>query len=146
MADYNKVILAGRITRDIELKYLPSGAAVAKFGFVTNKKVKNRETGEDREIACFIDIEAWERTAEVVNEYAQKGSNILIDGELEWTSWETDDGSKRSRNYIRAFRIVFLDKRDADSDQTGNTASEGAPTGQPISQPAPNQTDDDIPF
>ena len=82
MASFNKVMLMGNLTRDPELKYLPSGMAVDKFGLAVNRNWTDRESGEKREEVCFVDLEAWGRTAETMNEYLQKGRTVFIEGRL----------------------------------------------------------------
>ena len=150
MASYNKVILMGNLTRDPELKYLPSGTAVANFGLAMNETYTDRQTGEKKEDVCFVDIEAWGRQAEIANEYLQKGSSVFIDGSLKFDSWEADDGTKRSRLRIRAFRFQFIGGRqDGDG---GGAYDQAAPASAPSSpelsgeQGPPATTDDDIPF
>lgn len=140
----------GNLTRDPELKYLPSGTAVANFGLAMNETYTDRQTGEKKEEVCFVDIEAWGRQAEIANEYLQKGSSVFIDGSLKFDSWEADDGTKRSRLKIRAFRFQFIGGRqDGDG---GGAYDQAAPASAPSSpelsggQGPPATTDDDIPF
>ena len=154
MASYNKVILMGNLTRDPELKYLPSGTAVASFGLAMNETYTDRQTGEKREEVCFVDVEAWGRQAEIANEYLQKGSSVFVDGSLKFDSWEADDGTKRNRLKVRAFRFQFIGSRqDGDGggayDQAAPaSASASAPSSPEFSgeQGPPATTDDDIPF
>lgn len=150
MASYNRVILMGNLTRDPELKYLPSGTAVANFGLAMNETYTDRQTGEKKESACFVDIEAWGRQAEIVNEYLQKGSPVFIEGSLKFESWETDDGMKRNRLRVRAFRCQFIGGRQ---DGDGGAYDQASPGAVPASPPGfsgeegpPATTDDDIPF
>ena len=149
MASYNKVILMGNLTRDPELKYLPSGAAVANFGLAMNETYTDRQTGEKREEVCFVDVEAWGRQAEIANEYLQKGSSVFIDGSLRFDSWEADDGTKRSRLRVRAFRFQFIGGRqDGDGggayDQTAPASA--SPSSEFSGEEGSSTTDDDIPF
>jgi single-strand DNA-binding protein len=158
MASYNRVILMGNLTRDPELKYLPSGTAVANFGLAMNETYTDRQTGEKREEVCFVDVEAWGRQAEIANEYLQKGSSVFVDGSLKFDSWEADDGTKRNRLKVRAFRFQFIGGRqDGDGDGGGGGAyDQAAPASAPASAPSspefsgeqgpPATTDDDIPF
>lgn len=150
MASYNRVILMGNLTRDPELKYLPNGSSVANFGLAMNERYTDRETGEQKETPCFVDIEAWGRQAEIANEYLQKGSPVFIDGSLKFDSWEADDGTKRSRLRVRVFRLQFIGGR-RDGDEGGGyteAAPAAAPTAQAPAPPqgAPSSTEDDIPF
>ncbi len=150
MASYNRVILMGNLTRDPEMKYLPSGAAVTNFGIAMNERYTDRQTGEQKESACFVDVEAWGRQAEIANEYLTKGRPVFIEGSLKFDSWETEDGSRRSRLSVRAFRIQFLGGRPDDAETGGGYAEAqpaASPTVQaPIEDAAPSTTEDDIPF
>ena len=150
MASYNKVILMGNLTRDPELKYLPSGTAVANFGLAMNETYTDRQTGEKREEVCFVDVEAWGRQAEIANEYLQKGRPVFVDGSLKFDSWETDDGMKRSRLRVRAFRFQFIGGPQ-DGDGGRGAYDQASPASAPSSpqfsgEEEPPVTDDDIPF
>ena len=85
MADYNKAILIGRMTRDIEVRYTPNGTAVGDFSLAVNGQMKDKH-----DIVSFIDVTAWGRTAEVIAEYAGKGKEILVEGRLRQERWEKD--------------------------------------------------------
>jgi len=146
MAYYNKVILMGNLTRDPELKYLPSGAAVADFGLAINRPYTDRESGEKRERVCFVDIQAWERQAEICNQYLSKGSLVLVDGELQYDSWETEDGQKRSRLRVRAFNVQFMPKSISQGQGGQQTSSQVEEEQSDISPPPGPTTTDDIPF
>jgi single-strand DNA-binding protein len=87
MANFNKVILAGNLTRDPELRYTPKGSAVAKFTLAINRTWKS-ESGESKEEVSFVDIEAWGRQAEVIAQYMRKGRPLLVDGRLKQDTWE----------------------------------------------------------
>ena len=102
MADYNKVILIGRMTRDIEVRYTPSGAAVGDLSLAVNEK---RKDGEN--IVSFVDVTAWGRTAEVISEYAGKGKEILIEGRIRQERWEKD-GQARSKLKVICERMQLL--------------------------------------
>ena len=96
MASHNRVILLGNLTRDPELKYIPSGLAVAEIGLAVNDKRKNA-AGEWVEETTFVEVTLWGRTAEVASEYLTKGSPLFVEGRLKFDSWETPDGQKRSK-------------------------------------------------
>lgn len=150
MASYNKVILMGNLTRDPELKYLPSGNSVANFGLAMNERYTDRQTGEQKESPCFVEVAAWGRQAEIVNEYLSKGSPVFLEGSLKFDSWEADDGTKRNKLSVTAFRIQLIGGR-RDSDEGGgytDAAPAAAPTAQAPTPPqgAPSSTEDDIPF
>lgn len=157
MASYNRVILMGNLTRDPEMRYVPSGTAVTNFGLAMNERYTDRQTGEQRENVCFVDIEAWGRQAEIANEYLSKGRPVFIEGALKFDSWEAEDGTKRNRLSVRAFRIQFIGGRP-DGDEMGGGYADAQPAAAPTQSapyqeaPAPQasstapSTDDDIPF
>ena len=145
MASYNKVILMGNLTRDPELKYLPSGSAVANVGIAVNRNWTDRESGEKREEVCFVDLEAFGRTAETMNEYLQKGRPVLIEGRLRHRTWETDDGQRRSKHDIFVERFQFVGGRQDGSEQ-GGYSQPGDTAPQSSAPDASPTTEDDIPF
>ncbi|MFC1594052.1 single-stranded DNA-binding protein [Candidatus Omnitrophota bacterium] len=107
MASLNKVLLMGNLTRDPELRYTPSGTAVVNLRLAVNRRFKSR-TGEAKDETCFITAVAWDRQAEVCNQYLSKGRPVFIEGRLQSRSWETNDGQKRSVIEVRAERVQFL--------------------------------------
>ena len=113
MASLNKVFLIGNITRDPELRYVPSGSAVATFTVAVNRVFKT-QTGEKKEQVSFVRIVAWGRRAEVCGEYLSKGSPVFVEGRLQSREWEAQDGQKRSTIEVIADNVQFLrmgDKR-----------------------------------
>ena len=111
----NKCIFIGRLTREIELKYLPSGQAVAKTGFATSKKYKDKTTGETKEKTMFIDIVVWAKSAEILHQNCKKGHKIGIVGELELDQWQDNDGNKRSKHSISVESFEFLEPKGSQS-------------------------------
>lgn len=109
MASFNRVILVGNITRDIELKYIPSGTAVTEITLAVNDKRKT-QSGEWVEETTFVDVTLWGRTAEVASEYLSKGSSILIEGRLKLDTWETE-GQKRHKLRVVGERMQMLSPR-----------------------------------
>ena len=107
MASLNKVLLIGNLTKDPELRYTPNGTAVTNLRIAVNRKFKDR-TGELKEDTCFITVTAWDKQAEICNQYLQKGRAVFVEGILQSRSWETSDGQKRSTIDVRAERIQFL--------------------------------------
>ncbi len=107
MASLNKVLLIGNLTKDPELRYTPSGTAVANLRIAVNRKFKDR-TGELKEDTCFVTVTAWDKLAEICNEFLKKGRPIFVEGILQSRSWDTPDGQKRSTMDVRAERIQFL--------------------------------------
>ena len=109
MASFNKVMLIGNLTRDPELRYLPSGQAVATFTLAVNRTY-NSQTGEKKEEVSFIRIVVWARTAEICNEYLKKGSPVFVEGRLQSRSWDGPDGNKRSTLEVVAQNVQFLSR------------------------------------
>ena len=137
MSSFNKVILMGNLTRDPELRSLPSGTTVVNFGLAVSERWKDKTTGEQREEVCFVDIDAIGRQGEVVNEYFSKGKPILVEGRLRFRQWETDSGEKRSKLSVTLDRFSFVGSRQDSEFQDGDSSTGGA---------IATATDDDIPF
>lgn len=138
MASYNRVILVGNLTRDIELKYTQSSTAVTDVGLAVNDKRKN-SAGEWVEDTTFVDVTLWGRTAEVASEYLTKGSPILIEGRLKLDTWETD-GQRRSKLRVVGERMQMLGGKSRRSDDEFSQAA-------PQEEPQADTTDQaDIPF
>ncbi len=145
----------GNLTRDPELRQLPTGTSVANFGLAMNRRYKTRE-GEDREETCFVDIEVFGRQAETTNTYLSKGSSALVEGRLRLDQWEDkQSGQKRSRLLVNADRVQFLGARGAQSQQTPSSNTAGMDSSQDTGGGAPempqqpnadNEPADDIPF
>ena len=131
MASFNKVMLMGNLTRDPELRYTASGAAVASFGLAVNRKFKQGE--EWKEEVCFVDITVWAKQAENCTEYLHKGSPVFIEGRLNYQTWEGDGGQKRNKLEVVANNVQFLPR-----------AGEAKPPGADAGAQAPDK--DDIPF
>jgi single-strand DNA-binding protein len=139
MAGVNKVILVGRLGKDPEVRYTPSGAAVANFSIATSEEWKDKNTGEKQERTEWHRIVAWRRLGEICGEYLHKGSQIYIEGRLQTRSWEDRDGNKRYTTEIVAQNMQMLEA----AGKGGRTEPEEGrlPVEEPISIP-----DDDIPF
>ncbi len=108
--NYNKVIIAGNLTRDPELRYLPSGTAVANMRLATTRRYKGK-TGDMVDEVCFIDVQVFGRQAETCGEYLKRGSNVLVEGRLKLNEWESEQG-KRSKVVVTGERIQFISTRD----------------------------------
>lgn len=106
-ASLNKVLLMGNLTRDPELRYLPSGQPVTSFSIAMNR-VYNSQTGEKKEEVSYVRIVVWARLAEICNEYLKKGSPVFVEGRLQSRSWEAQDGTKRSTMEVVAQNVQFL--------------------------------------
>ncbi|MEN4052806.1 MULTISPECIES: single-stranded DNA-binding protein [Sulfurimonas] len=140
---FNKIILVGNLTRDIELRYSQSGMGIAKTAIATSRKFTSN--GEKKEEVCFVDITFFGRSAEVANQYLRKGSKILVEGRLNFEQWVDQNGQKRSKHSVIVETMQMLDSR-SDSQGGYNNApmnggdSYGAPTqGEPQSYQAPQQ-------
>jgi single-strand DNA-binding protein len=108
MANYNKIILVGNLTRDPQMRYLPSQMAVTDFGLAVNHKFKTK-SGEDREEVLFIDCSAFGKQGEIINQYCQKGKQILVEGRLKYDTWEDKQGGgKRSKHSVVVDNFQFL--------------------------------------
>ena len=131
MPNYNKIMLMGNLTRDMELRYTQSGTPYAQGGMAVNRKWK------DKEETCFVDFTAFGKQAEVLCEYVRKGSPLFIEGRLQLDTWEKD-GQKRSKHKVIVEGFQFLgsgEKRDRDDSRNGN-----------IERPVRGPGGDDIPF
>jgi single-strand DNA-binding protein len=122
MASFNRVILMGNLTRDPEMRYTPSGAAICQLGLATNRRYTTA-AGEQREEACFIDIDVWGKQAESCNTYLRKGSQALVEGRLRFDSWDDKEtGKKRSRLTVTAERVQFVGGRQDGGGDGGYSA------------------------
>src|SRR5437899_1325473 len=129
MASFNKVILLGNLTRDPELRYTPNGTPVATFGMAMNRR--SGQGDERKEEVCFIDIVVFGREAETASEYLSKGRQALIEGRLQWRSWEGQDGQKRSKHEVVAERIQFMPREGREEEM------ERPSPGQGMERPSP---------
>lgn len=151
MASFNRVILVGNLTRDPELRYLPSGTAVAEIGMAVNERVKKNDQWTDE--VNFFDVTLWGRTAEVANEYLSKGSPLLIEGRLKYDTWEKD-GQKRSKVKIIGEKMQMLSGGGGGGGGGGRSAPQRQPAASKpsgsgyddYSSPPSMPPDDEIPF
>lgn len=107
MASFNKVLLIGNLTKDPELRYTPQGTAVVNIRIAVNRRYKDK-AGEQKEEVCFLTVVAWDKQAEVCNQYLRKGAPLFVEGRLQSRSWEDNAGQKRNVLEVRAERIQFL--------------------------------------
>jgi single-strand DNA-binding protein len=156
MANFNKVILAGNLTRDPEVRYTPKGTAIAKLGMAINRTWKT-DTGETKEEVTFVDVDAFGRTAEVISQYLKKGRPILVEGRLKLDQWDDKQtGQKRSRLGVVLENFQFLDSGRGDGSGGGGggggrSFSQAPPSNAPASPDAPEPEgpapeEDDVPF
>jgi single-strand DNA-binding protein len=113
---YNKVIVVGNLTRDIELRYMPNGSALAKSAIATSHRYKS-QTGEQKEEVCFLDFNMFGRSAEIANQYLKKGSKVLLEGRLVLEQWTAQDGTNRSKHALRVDTMKMLDTKSNNSNQ-----------------------------
>ncbi|MBU1261630.1 single-stranded DNA-binding protein [bacterium] len=132
MRGYSKAIIMGNLTRDPELRYIPSGTAVANFTVAINRTYKD-SSGETREETSFLPVVVWGKQAENCNQYLKKGKPVFIDGDLRQRSWEDKEGQKRSIVEIHAFSVQFL------------YGKPGGETGERTEEP-PLPSEEDVPF
>jgi single-strand DNA-binding protein len=163
MANLNKVMLIGNLTRDPEIKYTPKGTAIADIGLAVNRNYTT-ESGEKREEVTFIDVTLWGRVAEIVGEYCKKGRPLFVEGRLQLDTWDDKaTGQKRSKLKVVGDNIQLLGGREGGAGagggggEHGESRSEARPQSRPAGKPAaPPQRppadpdldapDDDIPF
>ena len=143
MASLNKVLLIGNLTRPPELRYTPSGTAVADMRLAVSRNYTT-QAGEKRDDTAFLTVIAWGKTAENCNEYLDKGSQIFVEGRIQTRDWEGKDGQKRSSTEIVADRVQFLSRTKGAAGAAGAPAAVGAPQG--FSDEAAGGGDDDVPF
>ena len=141
MASINKAILIGNLGADPEIRYTPSGTAVANFNIATREQWTNKD-GEREERTEWHRIVAWARLGEICGEYLKKGSPVYIEGRLQTRSWEDREGVKRYTTEIVASQMIMLGARDSADTFKPDAAAAGGPPGAPVQAPE----DDDIPF
>lgn len=116
---YNKIILVGNLTRDVEVKYSQGGISIAKTAIATSRKFKSN-TGEQKEEVCFVDITFFGRSAEVAKQYLCKGSKILIEGRLQFEQWTDQNGQKRSKHGVTVDTMQMLGNKDSSNHTESN--------------------------
>jgi len=142
--DINRVTLVGRLTRDPELRHLPSGSPVLEFGLAVNGRQQD-SGGNWVDKPNFFDVKVYGNQAEFLSQYLQKGRRVGIDGRLDWRSWEAQDGGKRSKVDVVAQTVQFLDSR-GDGEGGGGSYIPADATAAPAGEFPASPTDDDIPF
>src|SRR5688500_17392897 len=145
MANINRVVLVGNLTRDPELRHTPSGTAVCSLRLAVNTRRKDGATGEWTEKPNYFDITVWGNQGENCAQYLAKGRPVAIDGRLEWREWEAQDGSKRQAVEVIADSVQFLGGRGEGGGEGGGDQS-FAPAAEKSDADFPAAADDDIPF
>jgi single-strand DNA-binding protein len=146
MSDINRVTLVGRLTRDPELRALPSGTSVLNLGLAVNGRQKD-QTGNWIDKPNFFDVKVFGAQADMLANHLAKGRRVGVDGRLDWSSWEAQDGTKRSKVEVVAQSVQFLDSRGDGEGGSGGGANQFVPAGASGGSDADFQgSDDDIPF
>jgi single-strand DNA-binding protein len=153
MASFNKVILAGNLTRDPELRYTPKGTAVAAITLAVNRTWKS-ETGESKEEVSFVDVDVWGRQAEVIAQYMRKGRPLLVEGRLKQDTWEDKNThQKQSKLKVVLESFSFIDSNRSEGGAPPSDAPRRPAAGAPASPAKPAETpegegpeEDDVPF
>jgi single-strand DNA-binding protein len=143
MANFNKVLLLGNLTRDPQLSYLPSQTPVVEFGMAINRKFKGQD-GSMKEETCFVDCQAFGKLAENINKFCKKGNPLFVEGRLKYDSWTKQDGSKASRLRVHIDNFQFIGSPQGGSRQGGSEATPVPEESVPYDNGG--QTNDDIPF
>ena len=142
----NKVILIGNTVRPIELRYLPSGSAVAKTGIAVNRTWKDKTTGEQKQETMFIDIVIYGKYAETFNQYVEKGKKILVEGRLVLEQWQDQSGQKRSKHVLAVESFQFLGSKVKSGDVEYNMETDTVSGGRAIDIEEIDIQDSEIPF
>ena len=138
---YNKTIMLGNLTRDIELRYTPTGTAIAKSSIATSYKYKT-QSGEQKEEVCFLEFNIIGKMAEVANQYLRKGSKVLLEGRLTYEQWTAQDGTTRNRHALKVDELKMLDSKPTTTNAPAQMQHEQ--NNQHI--PEMNLSDEKIPF
>jgi len=152
MLEMNKVMLIGNLTRDPEISVKQSGVTLAKMGLAVGRKYKNKQTGEWVEETAFVDMDAWRNTADFCGKYLKKGTRVYVEGSLKFSSWEAQDGSKRSKLSVTADHVEFVLSKAQEESRTGGSQSPPSnlspppPYGPPPPDPDQSDMSDDLPF
>lgn len=136
MSSFNKVILLGNLTRDLEVRVTPSGVTVGKFGLAVNRKFTTRD-GEQREEVTFLDVDVFGKQAETLAKYVRKGSPLFLEGRLKLDQWETSDGQKRSKLGIVLESFQFVGGGSGSADRSESRGSTTAPGGDTVLEEEP---------
>ena len=147
MANFNKVLLIGNLTRDPQLSYLPSQTAVVEFGLAVNRRWTGKD-GQAKESTCFVDCRAFAGRAETINKYLSKGRPVFIEGRLDYDTWTAQDGTKRSKHRVMVENFQFLGAARGEKAGGGGPSYDqtDSQTGVGGGEPRGQSEADDIPF
>jgi len=134
-----KIITVGHLTRDIELRYSPSGTPIGNTAIASSERYKAQD-GTQKENTCFVDLTFWGRTAEIANQYLHKGSKVLIEGRLQQEQWTAQDGTKRSKHSVKVEQMQMLDSKPSNNTQSNQAQNYGAPVQNQAPQSNNTQT------
>lgn len=153
MASFNRVVLMGNLTRDPEMRQTPSGAQVAELRLAVSETFRDRQTNQQREVTCYVDVVVWNKLAELCQQYLTKGRPVLVEGRLTYDEWKTPQGEARNKLRVRADTVKFLGTAKRGEAQDGAVAAAApARAAQPAAavgvEPAPAEPADadDLPF
>ncbi len=133
---YNKTILMGNLTRDVEIRYSQGGSAIGNTGIAVNRKWKS-QSGEQKEEVMFVDLTFFGRTAEIANQYLRKGRQVLVDGRLSLDQWTAQDGTKRSKHVVIVENLQMIGSRDDAQSGASSYGGQSQPNQQYNNQSAP---------
>ncbi|MBI5723951.1 MAG: single-stranded DNA-binding protein [Planctomycetes bacterium] len=136
MANFNKVIMIGNLTRDPQMSYLPSQTPVVEFGLAVNRRWRGKDN-QQKEDVCFIDCRSYGKQAETINQYMNKGKPILVEGRLQFDQWEGKDGVKRSKHRLIVEQFQFLGSAGGSGGQAGGARAPQGQRPQPQAEQAP---------
>ena len=122
--ELNKVIIAGNLTREPELRSLPNGTPVCGLGLASNRKFTRKGEEDSQEETCFVDITVWGRQGETCNQYLSKGRGVVVEGRLKFEKWQYKEGNPRSKLSIVADRVHFMSKGDSSEEKSGKETTE----------------------
>ncbi|MDQ8203655.1 single-stranded DNA-binding protein [Pelagicoccus sp. SDUM812003] len=150
MANFNRVILLGNLTRDPELRTTPRGTAVCQFGMAVNRTYRTSDSGETQEETTFVDLEAWGKQAEIISKYVTKGNPLFVEGRLKFDSWESKEGEKRSKLKVIVENMQLMGGRSGgEGGQSSGSYAPAQRSNAPSSSNKPAPSDDieeDVPF
>ncbi len=152
MANLNKIMMIGNLTRDPQLSYLPSQTPVVEFDLATNRKWTDKATGEQREETCFVDCRCYGRQAETINKFLRKGRSVFIEGRLQLDTWTSPEGQRRSKHRVFVQSFQFLGSPDrsarppADQEAAPPDKSSASEQSEPQQPSVDGSKEDDIPF
>ena len=152
MANLNKIMMIGNLTKDPQLSYLPSQTPVVEFGLATNRKWTDKATGEQKEEVCFVDCRCYGRQAETINKYMRKGNQIFIEGRLQFDTWTSPEGQRRSKHRVSVQFFQFLGSPDrsarppSERQAAPPDKSSDSEQFEPQQPSANGPKEDDIPF